>query len=178
MDEKANNLKGLRQRASSEIDIQLPSIDRKLKPSIPQVNKSKSLNVFICNNIIWPKKSFDSVFLENHDTNALPRNNKNAPMAPVTSNAPVNQKKIGHLEYLELNDSNQLPIFHNVSSITNRSIFNRPLPLPPHSSKPTEDIFHKITSAEPNGIVYRSVDFIKTEAIKRTRQHRAQDLLG
>lgn len=135
--------------------------------------------------------SFDSEFMANHAesmSKTLPRNYNNSSMAAAASIASVNQKPIGHLEYFELDHSNPPPICHNAfvgpssiqfSSITNLSNFNRAPPPPPQSAKSTADIFHKITGilAEPDqsGIVYKSVDFIKTEAIKRTRQDRAQN---
>lgn len=75
-------------------------------------------------------------------------------------------KPIGHLEYFDLDHSNAPPICNtnsskaNSTSTSNLAIANR--------TNPTT--FPKAVHPDPSGIVYKSVDFVKTEAIKRTRQ--------
>lgn len=117
------------------------------------------------------------------------------PVAVASSHKPI-----GHLEYFDLDHSNPPPICQNSSTAAtgtsdvivhnHKSIRQPPPPLPPNAGGisgssssggviKSSDLFQKvappIVDADQSGIVYKSVDFIKTEAIKRTRQDRAQN---
>lgn len=74
-------------------------------------------------------------------------------------------KPIGHLEYFDLDHSNAPPICNtNTSKVNSSSTTNLSTT---HRNNPT---YAKAIHPDPSGIVYKSVDFVKTEAIKRTRQ--------
>lgn len=127
----------------------------------------------------------------------LPRNYNNTPMTVASSVPPT--KQIGKLEYFDLDHSNAPSICKNATgsvsttnlpsasnsgtataSSTNRfqQQRNSGFVLPPTSvggvgsmSRPQMD--GAVTTSGPTvdtGIVYKSVDFIKTEAFMRTRQ--------
>lgn len=123
---------------------------------------------------------------------------------PVAAAAAAASKPIGHLEYFDLDHSNPPPICQNNAGMeatkSTKNLVNHhhhshhqqrqpPPPLPiasgavaggsSSSSSKSSDLFQKvappIADLDQSGIVYKSVDFIKTEAIKRTRQDRAQN---
>lgn len=73
-------------------------------------------------------------------------------------------KPIGHLEYFDLDHSNAPPICNTHSSKVNST--SASVLSTAHRSKPAPFA----VQPEPSGIVYKSVDFVKTDAIKRTRQ--------
>lgn len=75
-------------------------------------------------------------------------------------------KPIGHLEYFDLDHSNA-PIICNTNSSKVNSTSTSNLSIA-HRNNPTT--YAKAVHPEPSGIVYKSVDFVKTDAIKRTRQ--------
>ncbi len=99
----------------------------------------------------------------------LPRNYNNSSASSLTltkqmipqQQQPTQAKPAGHLDYFDLDHSNAPPICNsNSTSTSNLSIA--------HRSNPTYAA--KAVQPDPSGIVYKSVDFVKTEAIKRTRQ--------
>lgn len=106
----------------------------------------------------------------------LPRNYNNTSisqqMAPLV-------KPAGHLEYFDLDHSNPPPICQNASASSMNHLNSTTAHhqhshhggrgVPTRSVTDLSNIFQK-PIGESSGIVYKSVDFVKTEAIKRTRQ--------
>lgn len=103
----------------------------------------------------------------------LPRNYNNSsssllsttkPMIPQQQQ-PSLAKPIGHLEYFDLDHSNAPPICNtNTSKVNSSSTSNL------SNTQRNNPTYAKAIHPDPSGIVYKSVDFVKTEAIKRTRQ--------
>lgn len=121
--------------------------------------------------------STDTVLYSNQSealSKTLPRNYNNSSssssLAINKSMTPQPQqhslaKPIGHLEYFDLDHSNAPPICNtNTAKLNSASTTNLSMT---HRSNPT---YAKAIHPDPSGIVYKSVDFVKTEAIKRTRQ--------
>lgn len=127
----------------------------------------------------------------------LPRNYNNpsmSPPQPVAMLAPPG-KQIGKLEYFDLDHSNAPPICKTAISSTSTSSLSAAinsigLPMVPptirnqnrsigHGSSATTSAHLRpqpdgssvgIPAGSDTGIVYKSVDFVKTEAFMRTRQ--------
>lgn len=103
----------------------------------------------------------------------LPRNYNNSSSSLTLTKQMIPQpqqqsqaKPVGHLEYFDLDHSNAPPICNtnsakaNSTSTSNLAMINRSNPTFPKA----------VQQPDPSGIVYKCVDFVKTEAIKRTRQ--------
>lgn len=123
--------------------------------------------------------SMETALYSNHSetlSKTLPRNYNNSSASSSSSltlpkqTIPQQQqqslaKPVGHLEYFDLDHSNAPPICNtNSSKVNSTSTSNLSIA---HRNNPT---YAKAVQPDPSGIVYKSVDFVKTEAIKRTRQ--------
>lgn len=155
-----------------------PSINRKLKPH-PTESYSQTLprsfnnsghynNSNLYNNTNTINHSHTNIVSAQHQSKS-----SHHPPSAVPPFQPV-------LDYLELDTSNAPPICQNSavpsgltamsSGVTSSSLAHAFGTLNRISSASSS------TAAEDSSIVYKSVDFIKTEAIKRTRQDRAQNI--
>ncbi|XP_037048590.1 protein daughter of sevenless [Bradysia coprophila] len=158
--------------SSFHLELRPPPCDRKLKPSTPKFDthslrrKGGPMSL-----------STDTGIYSNHSeslSKTLPRNynNSSASSSLTLTKQMIPQpqqqsqaKPVGHLEYFDLDHSNPPSICTtnsskaNSTSTSNLSLANR--------SNPT---FAKAVQPDPSGVVYKCVDFVKTEAIKRTRQ--------
>lgn len=169
-----------RHRISSSLSQSIaspPRINRKLKPN-PTESYSQTL----------PRNYNNSGHYNNsnlyNNTNNVNHSNSNIVNVPHTHKS--SQQHLSALptfqpvlDYLELDTSNAPPICQP-SAV--------PFGMTPMSSGASSStLAHAFgtlnrvsatsssSAAEESGIVYKSVDFIKTEAIKRTRQDRAQN---
>lgn len=139
-----------------------PSINRKLKPH-PHESLSQTL-----------PRNFNNSNIYNN-SNVYHNNNH-----PQAISASSHHPKQPVLDYLELDTSNAPPICQNSTAASNVAASTATL-----SGNKTTNAFGSMqrvavpsssAAAEESSIVYKSVDFIKTEAIKRTRQDRAQNI--
>lgn len=101
------------------------------------------------------------------------------------NNSKTISKPTGHLEYFDLDHSNPPPICKNVTSASTSNLSNLNRNQRHHSGGHTTDSVHlfqklkenaKIVSNSSSGVVYKSVDFVKTEAIKRTLEGKKEEM--
>ncbi|KAJ6643413.1 Protein daughter of sevenless [Pseudolycoriella hygida] len=145
-----------------------PPCDRKLKPGTPKydTNSLRRKGYPMTENALYSNQS-EAL------SKTLPRNYNNSsasstltltrPMA--SQQQPPAAKPVGHLEYFDLDHSNAPPICNiNNSKLNSTSSSNLSIP---HRTNPP---FAKAPQPDSSGIVYKSVDFVKTQAIALTRQ--------
>lgn len=164
---------------SSSSQAYPPSINRKLKPhptesfsqTLPRnYNNSghyNNLNLYNNTNQNYP---IPNVVLTQHHKLAQ------HPPSVVPTFQPV-------LDYLELDTSNAPPICQNsaappgmVATSSSSSGASSATLAHAFGTLHRASAASSSSAAEESGIVYKSVDFIKTEAIKRTRQDRAHNI--